>query len=565
MSHRDSTAPDASPPGRRKSHHREWTHTLDSGRKEQRIHRKPHEDADMQEGEEEDPLAAGAAAAAQNGANPQPNNDNIAAPSGDGADADGDIDMPDAAPLESDDVQMDDEDRAALAAEMQAEAEVQAAIEAAYLEARADPTSIQALMHAYRSQLTGEHTSTASFDALAHLVTTLRAMLLDSPTMLDERMDNNGQSIADPSASVVRALHEVRVTFAKSYPLPEQSWREWIEDVQTRGSGVINVLVRFLPEDNATEAELQAHKEALEADEQASAAQEQHFLLSLYRLALCDYHSPALWNSFFSYVTSVSDRLLSHSSIRRAFRLLARQAIEHDVVRAERLKRHAEEKQRRKEAKQNNKKKSEEKKDSDDAAGEAKTDEEESDEDDEADEAEEDEFSDDEEADSGVADDAADSTILNPFTSLHSALAPLMPLPYSALSSDHPPTSIESLLPSPIPIGYSFDSSDSNLFQKWRGIEMKVLTGMMRRMQQAGAGGGDQEEDVTQESLEGQMDFITRLYRMELKIPLANLTDVWTSYKDWLAKQGESAESDQSLIKQYESTKIWSASIEKKI
>ena len=531
-----------------RGHRREWTHTLDSGKKEQRIHRRRQTKENIQHQEEEEndeeerestsavnsssPLIAGRRASRRQSSSrseekkdkkeeDEEENENEDEPHDNDQDADehadADVDMS-GGPLESDDapsaVSVEDES-ASLSRELSA------ALLGALEESLADPTSIQSLLAAYRSALISTHESTASFESFQHLIASLRELVHAGVSeLLDQVIDPVTGAITAANGDARTKLHHVRLTFAKTYPLPESTWLEWLEDVQTIGSGLHP---RATLDEHAT-------SEEIEADQDANTQQEQHFLISLYRIALCDYFSPKLWLSFLSYIHSVADRLLATPKLQQTFRAIASEAIWPDGWQQERKRRKEIEEKKKKDSKKERKGKHdpEEKKSSEE---EEEEDNHSEDDDDDDDDEDNDEFSDADPDDDADGDASMGDSVsqFNPFATIHPALLPLVPLPYAQLqsniqSSSSSPSSFSShpLLPSPIPVAYSFDDGDE-IFQKLRLVEMKILTNMMRRLQAQQNGShhaDDSNQPIDQDDIEDQMERVSRLYRIQLKIPM---------------------------------------------
>lgn len=568
-------------PSRPSRHRREWTHSLDSGMKEQRIHRRPrqpsiHEKVTEQTTrgevqaaagavEDADPSAAAAAGESADPADPQ----QLSEADGDVEDADdaneSNVDMADGGMLESD--PMEAEDAAAAAADAAAES------------ALSDPSSLPSLLASYRATA-----GTAPFEFFAQVVGVIRSSLVGGVTHVDELVfvgapsgsseeESVDPATASPTSRVriqtdLRAtLHEVRVAFARAYPLPYTTWMEWIEDVQTSGSGLAVPDLVGGPSAAAESAE------EAEAAQDAAGMDEQHFLLSLFRVALCDYASPQLWDAFLSYVSATADRLLAREPVRRSFRRLIAQAIWPRGWREERKRRASEKKKRQhalKEATAGDQKKKKAKKtkaDEDEEEDKDEEDEESEEEEDDDDDEDEDEWSDDEEDES--ADQIAATAVPNPFAALHPSLHALLPLPYASAS---PASGSPSDLPAVVPIGYAFADGDS-VFQKVRSIEMKVLTGMMRRLQQQqqrAENDDDEDEDapdepeIDQDAIEDQMDRISRLYRIQLGVPMSDLESVHHSFADWLAKQGGTIADETELQTAYDDALQTAQMLEKK-
>jgi RNA recognition motif-containing protein len=349
---------------------------------------------------------------------------------------------------------------------------------------------------------------------------------------------------------------------------------EWIDDVQSLGSGVEG------SSDADAAADEDQSAEAIEARQDAVAASEQLFLISLFRVSLCDYIAPSLWDPFLSYVTRAADSLLTKKGSWAAhdFRALAWQAIYPRGVVAELKKRRADKLAAKKQAKadaaaaaaaaaggsSSNKSHRKKAKSTDDDRIDERSDAEDSSsgEDDDADAA----SSDDDDADShadaadnlwtdeeseGDEDDEAeeDDEEKEPsvFARLHPALLPLLPLPYSRADGMSP----NSALPSAVPVCYSYVHGDS-IYQKLRGIEMHLLTRMMQQLQRQQENGGDDDEDpVDEDALELQIDRINRLYRVELTAPLADTEAVYASYLEW-QKQQATEGVDAQLRAQYD-------------
>ena len=379
--------------------------------------------------------------------------------------------------------------------------------------------------------------------------------------------DADGASSAASSAAVSTSLdlrsllHRTRIHFARCYPLPSASWLEWIDDVQSLGSGSV--------EPAAEAPVVDEDAEAAEARQDAEAAQEQLFLVSLFRMALTDYASPQLWDAFLSYVARAIDSVLKTPRAVTEFRAMTRAAIyprgvlEEQRIRAAEKKAAARAKKeaaasssgaasasRKGSAQAKAQKKQPESKEDDDgmeddhaAEDDSSSDEDEND----SDESDDDEWSEAEEE--LVAQDAQQSvpSVFAPGR-IHAAFLPLLSGPLAAADPR--------ALPAPIAVGYSFVDGDA-LFQKLRAIETTLLTRMMQQMkrQQEEASSVDPSDIVHEADLMSQMDRLSRLYRVELGIPLrpADLDASFEAFEDWQRKAGNDSEPEVREAYEYQS------------
>jgi len=367
---------------------------------------------------------------------------------------------------------------------------------------------------------------------------------------------SSGATGATPPSSLRALLHSTRIHFASCYPLTPSLWLQWTEDVQTFGSGC-----NQFDEDLNTQQQLSS--EEREAREEAAAASDQQLLLSLYQLALADYASSDVWSSFLSYVSLTCTRLLSTSAARASWNALIESALLPRGVAQERRRRARERKNARREARRKRR---------EEAAEEKKADEMEESDSSDSDEDDDDLLPDEGEMEDTSATPTAEAVSSNPFT-LHASILPLVPSAYAHAASSSsavngtfslaPSFTHPCLLPAPIPLAYSPLDGYQTIFQQLRGIEMKYLQHLMQRLQtqqqKAAAGdeddgGDDSGEQVDEATIMSSMDRISRLYRIELTIPLKDLPAVYASFLDWQMKQGgSSAEEaqDPDLLESY--------------